>query len=205
VKCERPFCPQTLWLLGAGWFLLALFIGETELLAELPPAAPQLIILALTLFLLGSYFGVRSFRTAVDAWRPRALLAVHLTRFVGIYFLVLSAHGALDSRFAIPAGYGDIAIATGAVLLLALPAPRWLWLLWNSLGLLDILFVVGRAASLRFHDASALVAFTRLPLSFLPTMIVPLVITSHVVLFVRCLSTHTLARPNQPLVEARTA
>jgi hypothetical protein len=204
VKCERPFCPQTLWLIGAGWFLLALFVGETNLLAELPTAAPQLIILALTVFVLGSYFGVRSFRTAIDASPLRALLAIHLTRFVGIYFLVLSARGALDSGFAIPAGYGDIAIAVGALLLLAVPSPRWVLLLWNSLGLIDTLFVVGKATCLRLHDASALSAFTSLPLSFLPTMVVPLIIASHIVLFVRCLGGPAPVRPSQSVVGAGT-
>jgi len=191
-------------LLGAGWFLLALFVGETGMLAELPPAAPQLIILALTLFLLGSYFAVRSFRTAINASPLRALLAIHLTRFVGVYFLVLNARGALDSRFAIPAGYGDIAIAIGAALLLAVPAPRWVLLLWNSLGLIDILLVVGQATCSRLHDPSALDVFTRLPLSFLPTMVVPLIIASHIVLFVRCFAASTSTGPTGPVVEATT-
>ena len=187
MKCDRPFCPQSLWLLGAGWVLLSLYAGETEMLAMLPPIGPQLLIFGLTGLLLGTYFGWKSFKTAVDGWRDRTFVLVHLTRFVGIYFLVLSARGEMDPGFAIPAGWGDIVVALGAVALLTIQAPKWAWLLWNSLGLLDILFVVGRAAVLRFTHPASLNTFCHLPLSFLPTMIVPLIIATHVILFVRLL------------------
>jgi hypothetical protein len=198
VKCDRPFCPQTLWLLGAGWFLLALYAGETELLGLLPPLGPQVLIFGLTGLLLVTYFGWKSFRTAVDAWPDRAFVVVHLTRFIGIYFLVLSARGQMDSSFAGPAGAGDIAVALGALALLTFRAPKWGWLLWNSLGLLDIIFVVGRAAVLRFRHPASLKAFCHLPLSFLPTMIVPLIIATHVVLFIRLLRRKEANRVGSP-------
>jgi hypothetical protein len=185
VKCDRPFCPQSLWLLGAGWFLLALYAGETESLALVPPLGPQILIFALTGLLLGTYFGWKSFRTAIDGWTDRAFVVVHLTRFVGIYFLVLSASGAMDPGFALPAAAGDIAVALGALALLTVQAPKWAWLLWNSFGLLDILYVVAHAAVLRFTHPASLKAFCHLPLSFLPTMIVPMIIATHVVLFIR--------------------
>ncbi len=187
MKCDRPFCPQTLWLLGAGWFLLALYAGETELLALLPAVGPQVLIFGLTALLLGAYFGSISFRTAIDAWRDRTFLLVHLVRFVGIYFLVLSARGQIEPSFAVPAGWGDILVALGAAGLLIIPSLKWAWLVWNSLGLLDIIFVVGKAGVLRFSNPDALAALSRLPLSFLPTMIVPLIIATHVILFLRLL------------------
>jgi hypothetical protein len=112
---------------------------------------------------------------------------VHLVRFVGIYFLVLSARGEMDASFAVRAGCGDIVVGIGAMALLTARAPKWGWLFWNSLGFLDILFVVGTAAVLRFTHPASLKAFCHLPLSFLPTMIVPLIITTHVILFVRLL------------------
>jgi hypothetical protein len=185
VKCDRPICGQTLGLLGAGWFLLALYVGETELLCFLPPIAPQAMILGLAALLTGTYFGSAAFRTTINSWGYRPLVALHLVRFVGIYFLWLSGHGELDRRFAVPAGWGDIIVATGAGALLVLPAARWSLVLWNSIGLADILFVVVNAAILRFHNPEVLQPFTELPLSFLPTMVVPLIIATHVILFAR--------------------
>jgi hypothetical protein len=187
VKCSRPLCAQTLGLIAAGWFLLALFAGEIQLFSVLPPIAVPLTVSGVTVLLIGSYFLIDSFRTALDRWPERALVAVHLTRFVGIYFLILSSRGELEPQFAIPAGWGDIAAATGALLLLTLTAPRWLMLVWNTFGLIDILFVIVRAASLRLADSEALTPLILLPLSFLPTLVVPLIIASHVILYRRLL------------------
>jgi hypothetical protein len=53
------------------------------------------------------------------------------------------------------------------------------------LGLADILFVVATAARLALADPASMAALLRLPLSLLPTFLVPLIIASHVVLGVR--------------------
>lgn len=113
------------------------------------------------------------------------MVSLHLTRLVGIYFLLLASRGELDPRFAVPAGWGDIVVAAGAVALLLSPGGSVPFLVWNCLGMADILFVVGRAASLRLSDPAALGALTRLPLSFLPTLLVPLIIASHLLIFAR--------------------
>src|SRR5207249_1424755 len=72
------------------------------------------------------------------------LIALHLIRFVGIYFLILGQRGQLPKAFAQPAGIGDIMVASLAVVLLAFPrVPRWRTFLrlWNFFGLIDIVFV----------------------------------------------------------------
>ena len=53
------------------------------------------------------------------------------------------------------------------------------------LGLADILFVVVTAARLATTDPASMVALLRLPLSLLPTFLVPLIIACHVFLGLR--------------------
>jgi hypothetical protein len=184
------FCPFSFALLGAGWFLVALFVGETELLSRLPGPAPQITLFGLTLGLLTAFWLSRSFRASIDRLHLRALIGLHLVRFVGIYFLVLQKRGELPGLFATTAGWGDIAVALGALGLIVTPALRnssRAVFIWNTLGLIDILVVVATAAGIAYANRPAMSVLTRLPLSFLPTLVVPLIITSHVVIFVRLL------------------
>ncbi len=157
-------------------------------MAELRPPAPQVVLLGLTLALILAYNLSRSFRDWTSQWNLRALVALHLTRFVGLYFLVLNDRGELPRAFALPAGLGDIAVATLALILITrrpTAERRRLYFLWNSLGLIDILFVVATAARLSLRDPASMAALLRLPLSLLPTFLVPCIIVSHLLIFVR--------------------
>jgi hypothetical protein len=195
----QKFCPFTLSVLGAGWFLIALFIGETELLSLLPGPATPITLFGLTLAILSLFWICQSFRTWVNQLQLKTLISLHLVRFMGIYFLFLHSRGQLPATFALTAGWGDIVVALGAVLLLLIPAARYssrAVLAWNAIGLVDILLVVATAAGLAFANRASMSALTRLPLSFLPTMIVPLIITSHIAIMFR------LIRQREPLETA---
>ena len=173
------------------WFFAAYALGDSGRLAVLEPPAPQVIIGGLTALLLVNSVALPGFRRWLADLDLRRLIAVHLGRFVGIYFLVLHGRGQLPYDFAVKGGWGDIAIATGAVALLVVPglvAHRGVVLAWNVLGLLDILFVVATASRLAAADPSSMRALLRLPLSLLPTFLVPLVLATHVWIFWRVLS-----------------
>jgi hypothetical protein len=65
---------------------------------------------------------------------------------------------------------------------------RGVVLVWNVIGLIDILFVAATAARLAAADPSSMRALLHLPLSLLPTFLVPLIIATHVWLFWRLAS-----------------
>ncbi len=176
-------------LIGFVWLVAAVALGASGRLSELRPPAPQLVLLGLTLVLLLAGALVPGFRGWLAGLNLRQIVALHLTRFVGIYFLILYARGELPYAFAVPGGWGDIAIATGALaLVLLVPdlAAHRTWVLtWNLLGFIDIVYVVVTAARLLFANPDSMSALLRLPLSLLPTFLVPLIIASHVFLFWR--------------------
>lgn len=180
---------------GLVWLGAAVALGAAGVFQPLRPPAPQLILGALTVLVLlatALILPLRRWAARVDV---RTLVALHVTRVLaGGYFLVLYQRGELPYAFAVPGGIGDIIVGLLALGLLATTAPwtaagRWLYAGWNVLGLIDILFVVASAVRIASGDPAALAPLLRLPLSALPTWLVPLIIASHVVIAVR------LARP----------
>jgi hypothetical protein len=185
---RRPLWP---WLVGIAWLALAASVGAAGVMARLRPPAPQLVLVGLTVALVVAHRVSPGVRAWTDGLDLRAVPAFHLTRFVGFYFLALYARGELPGAFAMPAGIGDIIVAVGALLLLlAVGRPhtrtaRRLYRVWNAVGLVDILFVVFRAARLALEEPASMTALLRLPLSLLLTFIVPVIIASHLLLFRR--------------------
>jgi len=176
----------------AIWLAGAVLLGASGVLQGLRPPAPQVILVALTAGLLAAGALVPGLRRWAGAVDLRTLVALHLTRFVGVYFLVLYRRGELPYAFAVPGGWGDILVATLAlVLLLAVPPTgawgRRLYLGWNVLGLLDILAVVAAGAAEWVSRPESMQPLLRLPLSLLITFLVPLIIASHVLLLARLL------------------
>jgi hypothetical protein len=186
---EAPSSRPVFALLGV-WLTLALGAGLSGRVAALPPPAPQVLLILLTLWALWVFNRVRALRLWVDTVDSRVLVTLHLTRFVGAYFLVLYGRGELPFAFAIPGGLGDILVAAWALTLLLgvrvdTPAGRRAYRVWNVVGLTDILLVVTTAARIGVAAPAAMAALLRLPLSLLPTFLVPLIIASHVQLFRR--------------------
>lgn len=171
------------------WLLAALAVGYSGALQKLPAPAIQGILFGLTIALVLAYRGIGAFRAYVDSLDIRALVALHLTRFVGFYFLMLYRNGLLPYAFAVPGGIGDIAVAATALIILFYPfsettRPRATYV-WNVFGLFDILLVVSSAARIGLSGSRELNALTVLPLSLLPTFLVPIIIASHLAIFSR--------------------
>src|SRR5688572_24185279 len=74
---------------GLVWLGMAAGVAAGGLLADLRPPGPQVVIAALTAALLLAGAVVRPFRRWAMAVDLRAVVGLHLTRFVGGYFLFL--------------------------------------------------------------------------------------------------------------------
>jgi hypothetical protein len=177
-------------VVGLVWLAAALGLGATGSIARWRPPTPQLVLAGLTVLLLAAVVARPRLRHWLARLDLRWLVAVHLTRFVGFYFLLLYYRDrALPRAFAVPGGWGDIVVAILALGLLTaggkLEARPWLVGVWNALGLLDILFVVATASRLALADPDSMNALLRLPLSLLVTFLVPIIIADHVVVFWR--------------------
>jgi hypothetical protein len=174
---------------AAVWLVLALILGATGRIARLHPPAPQLVLAGLTVLLLGCGAAFAGFRGWLRQLNVRSLLFLHLTRFVGAYFLLLHRRGELPYAFAVPGGWGDILVAALALLILVrVPEPEHrphVLLAWNILGFADLLLVAGTASRLAARDPASMQVLLHLPLSLLPTFLVPLLLACHVLLFWR--------------------
>jgi len=170
------------------WLAAAVAAGAAGLLRAARPPLPQVLIAGLTAaLLLAMWTAARDWARSVDV---RALVLVHASRFVGLYFLVLYGRGELPYAFAVPGGLGDIAVAVLALAVAAwarpgTPGGRGAILAWNVFGLADIVMVVVTASRLGMADPRSMQALLHLPLSLLPTFLVPIIIATHILLFAR--------------------
>jgi hypothetical protein len=116
-----------------------------------------------------------------------ALIGVQVYRLIGIVFVVLLALGQLPAHFAVPAGWGDIAVGlTAPMVALALvrgaPGGRALATAWNVFGLVDLVVAVGMGTGFlapllvpdlgpRVPSAAAMGVF---PMVLVPMFLVPM-------------------------------
>jgi hypothetical protein len=125
----------------------------------------------------------------LDALRP--LLLLHSFRFVGLAFLVKGVVAPdLPAAFAVPAAYGDLIAAMLALLALAaLHSPFGIPLVWvfNLWGTADLLYAFYQG------NASGLAPGMLQATYFIPTFIVPLLLITHLLIFLILLWRDTVA------------
>jgi len=171
------------------WLGGAIAAGHFFFLQRMGPAALQGLVLVLTGLLLLICFRVPPLRRWIESLDLRALVLVHVTRFAGIYFLVLHQRGDLPRPFVVPGSITDIIVATMAIPIALAPlepAPRLRAIvIWNVVGFVGILFTLINATRVSLVDPTQLTALTHLPLSLVPTMLLPLLLAIHVILFIR--------------------
>ena len=170
-----------------GWLCFAVGLGGWFYNASAPAVAAT--VWTLTAFVLLACWKISPIRAWVLNVDLRWLVLFHVTRlFAGAYFLVLCERDQLPCGFARPAGWGDIVVAVlalGVVGAMRTQFAKTLLLIWNTIGLIDIVFVVFSALRFGLQGWQSMHALRELPLSLLPTFLVPLVIASHVLIFIR--------------------
>jgi len=186
-----PRLPRAAVVAVSAWLALALLAGATGFLARLPFPGPQLIILTLLVAAVAAGTAVPALRTWIAALPLRALIGINAFRFIGIAFLVLAARGQIAPVFAQRAGWGDIATAALAIVLMAAgdprtPTRRVLTHVWNAFGALDLLVAVATATWVTLHAITpGIQPVLALPLVVIPTFFVPIFLASHVFIFRR--------------------
>jgi hypothetical protein len=179
-----------------AWFLLALggsLLGVYDS-EPYPPIPLGLAFVAPVVAFVSCYLTSARFRQFVSSLDLRLLTLAQTWRVGGVVFLILHQQGALPGVFALPAGWGDIAIGVTA------PLAAWYWkppfptqtfAVWNVLGSLDLVMAVtlGVLASATPVGILAGDVTTRLmgqfPLSLIPTFFVPLLLIFHLISLIR--------------------
>lgn len=175
--------------LVVAWFVFSLAASALHLYRNGPNQPPIAVGLAVSLPIVAFFVwfaaspGFRQFTLSLD---PRLLTLVQCWRIAGFVFVVLAAYGLLPGLFAWPAGFGDIFIALTApfvAILLATPARRGSFLVWQVLGIADLVNAValGTLASVIDPHGISTSAMTVLPLSMIPTFGVPLLLIVHII------------------------
>lgn len=189
------------FLLIIFWLLAAIGLAASGLLASNDGAArllmPALIVLPVAMFLL-ALRNSKILRETVLSINTGHLVILHSWRMVGTGFLFLYAYDLLPGLFAWLAGLGDMLAAIGAViigsaLLQGKQVSRRVLLRWNAFGLLDFIIAVAVGTVLRSNYLGGTIntdAMAMLPLSLVPTVIVPLYVITHLVIFLQQRKNH---------------
>ncbi len=181
------------------WFILVVIVAATKVLTYKDGVGtPGLgVAVLLPMVILGvSVLRSRSLRRALHTIPLPVLVGVHVIRILGVTFLILYAAGRLPAPFAPVAGWGDIVagLAAGPVAWTVYrngQTARLKALVWNSLGLLDLIVAIGLGAvsspgplQLLFKEPGAAI-MTTLPWLLIPGFLVPLLTMVHLAIFYR--------------------
>lgn len=193
---------------------LAAWLGAALLLAPSPeslvgqdrftltPLIPLFNVVPLA-FIAAAFRFSPTLRRIVAATPLPSLIGIQFYRVLGAVFLVLMALGQLPASFAVPAGWGDVAVGLAAPLVAVAVArqasgARALGLVWNLVGLLDLLVAVGMGTGrlapylmpeLGTHVPPA-AAMGMFPLILVPTFAVPLSVALHLITLGRLRNAH---------------
>jgi hypothetical protein len=117
---------------------------------SLPPKILLYTAFPLLAFYLLVISNLEIYKVILEKVTLQALVGIHLFRFIGIFFIITNAYGAIPAKFAYIGGLGDIATAIFAIFVIkALDSKKSyakkLVIIWNIFGLCDIFSVLTTA------------------------------------------------------------
>jgi hypothetical protein len=180
-----------------GWLGAALLLAPApaSLLARdrfyLSPLIPAFVLLPSTIALVTAWLSP-TLRRVLSVVSLPAVIGVQVYRTIGLLFLILLGLGQLPAHFALPAGWGDIAVGVAAplvafALVRGIRGGRALAIGWNVFGLLDLVVAVGMGTGFlapflapdlgqRVAPSAAMGVF---PMILVPTFAVPVSVLLH--------------------------
>lgn len=181
------------YLLSSLVFLLITGVGLTGFYEKVPTQAIGVTIITGTALALLAYRCYPALNNQVQAISTENLILLHTIRApIGGSFLILHAEGMMPEAFAMRAGWGDIAAAVLGVLIVLVASQlkndrtrKGLYLFWSIFGLADLFVAVGTGLSLGIGDQSSMVWISRLPLLMVPTFVLPVLFSSHLIVLKR--------------------
>jgi hypothetical protein len=195
----------------AMWAMAAIVLARDGAFEQAPgnTVPPVGVALAVALLAMPLCLGISpTLRRLLS--RQASLIRLHLWRFEGIVFLVVMAQGRVPPLWALPAGIGDILVAATAPWVsrnLESRQGRRHAIIWNLLGMVDLVVAIGLGIATNpgpahvFDTVPSSVMLTRFPLVLVPTFLVPLAFTLHVVSLWQLLG----GRWAHPVAERRSA
>ena len=193
---ERTSARQSLIAIVSGvaltvWAILTTMLARRGVFRppDLTSPPPVGITLALVLLVLAAFLLVSpSLRRLLT--NQRNLILLNLWRLAGVVFLMLMANGQMPALWALPAGIGDVIVGAAAPWIarrVDTPQGRRAAIIFNLVGMADLVVAVGLGVATSpgptqlFHTAPTSELATRFPLALVPTFLVPLAWTLHVV------------------------
>jgi hypothetical protein len=185
------------WIAGvsgavlAVWALVASIFAVRGAFVQTGQESFPPVGIALTL----AFIGMASCLTMSRSLRrlltnQKNLTWLHLWRLEGIVFLLLMANGQVPALWALPAGIGDIIVGATAPLIasqLEASGGKRRAILFNLFGMLDLIVAVRLGVTTNpgtaqlFHTNPTSELLTHFPLVLVPTFLVPLAFTIHIV------------------------
>ncbi len=181
-----------------AYFSTVIFASYYGVFSEL--SLPPKIIIYTTFPLLAFYilvvFRLKICRQILSSVSIERLIRIHIFRLIGVFFIILYFFDALPKAFGLIAGFGDITIAMSSLIVADYykrkkKKSKGLAIIWNTLGLIDIIATSGMAiyyTKLSIETGvKGVVILTEIPFCLIPAFAPATIICLHILIYKKLL------------------